>query len=580
MSDGADRNGGDGSARRRQYADGAGAPRGARRHHPQGLPRRRRGQRGRARGGRGLPGTDGVGGDGARPSRPGPAARRLPADVHGPVHRPPRRGGPARRSRSTGRRRRGPTTCTPPRAAPASTPASSDTGEKYDCVIVGAGRAGSRPRSTTAIASARASRILIVDALPDFGGHSHRNEWHIRNAAAGQRRRDDPAQRRHREPRQPRHLEPGRAGRGSRAPTASRPSTSSTGRASTSSRRRSGRTVAPPAFRPRSASTSGCSSPPRTSAPTTCSPRATPARSPALELATEEGWTAFLDRTPYSQAAKEAILQVQTADEDFLANAPGAPLTPERARVSHDDHLQAVPARPRRRERRGVPRRVLARLGRPARRRRPGRLRRRLLDPRPPRVPGRRGARRHRGRRPRRHRPHPVPGLALDEHHPVARVAGRQHVAAPARPEQADPERVPGRERRRRPEAPGPAEHPQGDLPLRPARPAVERASRAAQRDGVQRRAGASAATTRPSTTCSTRCPGQPGKHLGTRGGPARLGQARDHGLLEPGHGAHRRRPAPATSSRASATPARSRSCTAASACATGRRSPTPRSRA
>ena len=26
-------------------------------------------------------------------------------------------------------------------------------------------------------------KILIIDQLPDFGGHSHRNEFHIPNAA-------------------------------------------------------------------------------------------------------------------------------------------------------------------------------------------------------------------------------------------------------------------------------------------------------------------------------------------------------------------------------------------------------------
>ena len=64
-----------------------------------------------------------------------------------------------------------------------------------------------------------------------------------------------------------------------------------------------------------------------------------------LEPGTAAGWAAFLDRTPYSQAAKEAILRVQTADEDFLANAPGrAAHAGAEARVPHDDHLQAVPA--------------------------------------------------------------------------------------------------------------------------------------------------------------------------------------------------------------------------------------------
>ena len=102
-----------------------------------------------------------------------------------------------------------------------------------------------------------------------------------------------------------------------------------------------------------------------------------------LEPNTVAGWTAFLNRTPYSQAAKDGILRVQTADEDFLANAPGAPLTQAQKR----DYLTSITYKqylvePRRDQRRGVPRRVLARLGQPARRRRPGRLGGGLLDPR------------------------------------------------------------------------------------------------------------------------------------------------------------------------------------------------------
>ncbi len=60
-----------------------------------------------------------------------------------------------------------------------------DTGEKYDCVIVGAGASGIAAAKYYRDRFGANKRILIVDALPDFGGHSHRNEWHIRNAAAG-----------------------------------------------------------------------------------------------------------------------------------------------------------------------------------------------------------------------------------------------------------------------------------------------------------------------------------------------------------------------------------------------------------
>jgi spermidine dehydrogenase len=52
-----------------------------------------------------------------------------------------------------------------------------------------------------------------------------------------------------------------------------------------------------------------------------------------LEPATAAGWAAFLARTPYSAKAQADILRVQTATDDFLANAPGAPLTQEQKRA-------------------------------------------------------------------------------------------------------------------------------------------------------------------------------------------------------------------------------------------------------
>ena len=63
------------------------------------------------------------------------------------------------------------------------------------------------------------------------------------------------------------------------------------------------------------------------------------------EPATVAGWTSFLNRTPYSSAAREAILRVQTTDEDFLANAPGAPLTQAQKRayltsITYKQYLQ------------------------------------------------------------------------------------------------------------------------------------------------------------------------------------------------------------------------------------------------
>ena len=60
-----------------------------------------------------------------------------------------------------------------------------DTGEKYDCVIVGSGASGISAAKWYQDRFGPNKKILLVDALPDFGGHSHRNEWHIPNAANG-----------------------------------------------------------------------------------------------------------------------------------------------------------------------------------------------------------------------------------------------------------------------------------------------------------------------------------------------------------------------------------------------------------
>ena len=64
------------------------------------------------------------------------------------------------------------------RRPPESTPGRTTTRGDLDCVIVGAARPAWRPRSSTATASA-SSKILLLDPLRDFGGDSHRNEFHI-----------------------------------------------------------------------------------------------------------------------------------------------------------------------------------------------------------------------------------------------------------------------------------------------------------------------------------------------------------------------------------------------------------------
>ena len=55
----------------------------------------------------------------------------------------------------------------------------------YDCVIVGAGASGLAAAKFYRDRFGPDSKILLLDPLRDFGGHSHRNEFHIPNAAAG-----------------------------------------------------------------------------------------------------------------------------------------------------------------------------------------------------------------------------------------------------------------------------------------------------------------------------------------------------------------------------------------------------------
>src|SRR4029078_4947640 len=63
--------------------------------------------------------------------------------------------------------------------------AAHDTGERYDCVIVGAGASGISAAKSYLDRFGPDKRILILGALPRFGGPSPRNEFHIPNAANG-----------------------------------------------------------------------------------------------------------------------------------------------------------------------------------------------------------------------------------------------------------------------------------------------------------------------------------------------------------------------------------------------------------
>ena len=105
-----------------------------------------------------------------------------------------------------------------------------DSDETYDCVIVGAGASGLAAAKYYRDRFGEDSRILLLDPLPDFGGHSARNEFHVGAD-------DVPQERRHGQPRHGHELEPDdrRVSRTSRAPTASRRSTCSSTSASTRS---------------------------------------------------------------------------------------------------------------------------------------------------------------------------------------------------------------------------------------------------------------------------------------------------------------------------------------------------------
>jgi spermidine dehydrogenase len=60
-----------------------------------------------------------------------------------------------------------------------------DVDDRYDLVVVGAGASGLAAAKWYQDRFGADARILLVDPLPDFGGHSHRNEFHIPDATTG-----------------------------------------------------------------------------------------------------------------------------------------------------------------------------------------------------------------------------------------------------------------------------------------------------------------------------------------------------------------------------------------------------------
>jgi spermidine dehydrogenase len=60
-----------------------------------------------------------------------------------------------------------------------------DTGEVYDCVIVGAGASGLAAAKFYRDRFGEGARILLLDAMEDYGGHSNRNQFDIPREAGG-----------------------------------------------------------------------------------------------------------------------------------------------------------------------------------------------------------------------------------------------------------------------------------------------------------------------------------------------------------------------------------------------------------
>jgi spermidine dehydrogenase len=55
----------------------------------------------------------------------------------------------------------------------------SDTGERYDLVVVGGGISGLAAAYYYRKAHGRGARVLVLEALDDIGGHARRNEFHV-----------------------------------------------------------------------------------------------------------------------------------------------------------------------------------------------------------------------------------------------------------------------------------------------------------------------------------------------------------------------------------------------------------------
>jgi spermidine dehydrogenase len=206
-----------------------------------------------------------------------------------------------------------------------------NTGETFDCVIVGAGASGLASAKFYRDRFGADSKILVIDPLPDFGGHCKRNEFHIPNAADGGNpvtilrnggvvNMDSIAT--WNEPAGNLMDIPGEYGQ----PALDLLDYLEVDVNDDSKWEEGGAEGIPGTFGLRQMLLFPSEDYDGTDY---CIPARNQAPYSGLEPNTPEGWAHFLDRTPYSNASKQSIIDCQTTDQDWLANAPGAPLTVE-----------------------------------------------------------------------------------------------------------------------------------------------------------------------------------------------------------------------------------------------------------
>ncbi len=207
--------------------------------------------------------------------------------------------------------------------------AIKNTGETFDCVIVGCGLSGLASAKFYRDRFGPDAKILLVDALPDFGGHAKRNEFHIPDATNG----GQPMMylrnggvvnldsiHTWNEPTGNLMDIPGEYGQ----PAIDMLDWAGVDYEDDSKWERGGAESIPSEFGLRQFLLFGSKDFDGTDY---CIPARNQAPFDGQEGNNPAGWQHFLDRTPYSRKSKQSILDVQTTDQDWLADAPGAPLT-------------------------------------------------------------------------------------------------------------------------------------------------------------------------------------------------------------------------------------------------------------